>query len=124
MKRAWRISTRHETDLYSYYPDAISASLCSDYAGSRVLGRVPCHELDCRGMSCPLPVLRTLRAVSDLQPGESLRVICDDHIDESDFRALCQKAGVTLVSSGKDRGQRIMLISRPDSDKSGITCCC
>ncbi|NKD85706.1 sulfurtransferase TusA family protein [Haematospirillum jordaniae] len=75
-------------------------------------------------MSCPLPVLRTLRAVSDLQPGESLRVICDDHIDESDFRALCQKAGVTLVSSGKDRGQRIMLISRPDSDKSGITCCC
>ncbi|WP_322099096.1 sulfurtransferase TusA family protein [Haematospirillum jordaniae] len=124
MKRAWRISTRHETDLYSYSPDAVSASLCSDYAGSGVLGRVPCHELDCRGMSCPLPVLRTLRAVADLHPGESLRVICDDRINESDFRALCQKAGVTLASSEKGPGQRIMLISRPDSANGGITGCC
>ncbi|NKD44346.1 sulfurtransferase TusA family protein [Haematospirillum jordaniae] len=75
-------------------------------------------------MSCPLPVLRTLRAVADLHPGESLRVICDDRINESDFRALCQKAGVTLASSEKGPGQRIMLISRPDSANGGITGCC
>ncbi|NKD55012.1 sulfurtransferase TusA family protein [Haematospirillum sp. H4485] len=94
------------------------------FAGSGVLSRLPCHELDCRGMSCPLPVLRTLRAIADLHPGESLRVICDDRIDERDFRALCQKAGVMLVSSDKGTGQLIMLISCPDSANGGITGCC
>ena len=33
----------------------------------------PAGELDCRGLYCPLPVLRTQRALADLAVGEVLK---------------------------------------------------
>ena len=77
------------------------------------------HELDCRGMPCPLPVLRVMRAVSALCPGQGLRILCDDRVDEADFVALCQKAGMSFVSSEQRPGQRIMVIHCPGSDDKG-----
>ena len=38
----------------------------------------PALELDCRGMNCPLPVLKTKKAIVDLKPGDLLRVTATD----------------------------------------------
>lgn len=77
------------------------------------------HELDCRGMPCPLPVLRVMRAVSCLRPGQGLRILCDGRVDEADFAALFRKAGVSFLSSDLNGGQRIMTIHCPGSDDEG-----
>ena len=40
------------------------------------------RELDCRGLYCPLPVLRTERALATLAPGEVLEVVATDPVAE------------------------------------------
>ena len=32
-------------------------------------------ELDARGLSCPLPILKTKKALADMQSGQTLRVL-------------------------------------------------
>ena len=41
-------------------------------------------ELDARGLNCPLPILRTKKALSDLQSGQVLKVLATDP-DYPDF---------------------------------------
>jgi len=39
---------------------------------------MPSHKLDLSGLKCPLPVLRTRKALKGLAPGARLEVICTD----------------------------------------------
>ena len=38
----------------------------------------PNRELDCKGLSCPLPILQTRKAIDELSSGEILRLVCLD----------------------------------------------
>jgi TusA-related sulfurtransferase len=49
--------------------------------------------LDCRGLLCPLPLLKTQQAVADLRAGQVLEVWTTDPQSESDLRAWAQAAG-------------------------------
>ncbi|MCS7236239.1 MAG: sulfurtransferase TusA family protein [Armatimonadota bacterium] len=49
--------------------------------------------LDCRGLLCPLPLLKTQQAVADLQDGQVLEVWTTDPQSEGDLRAWAQAAG-------------------------------
>ena len=33
-------------------------------------------ELDARGLNCPLPILRTKKALAELQSGQVLKTLC------------------------------------------------
>jgi tRNA 2-thiouridine synthesizing protein A len=35
-------------------------------------------ELDARGLNCPLPILRTKKALTDLRSGQVLKVLATD----------------------------------------------
>ncbi|HEX9432264.1 MAG TPA: sulfurtransferase TusA family protein, partial [Burkholderiales bacterium] len=35
-------------------------------------------ELDARGLNCPLPILRTKKALAELQSGQVLKVLATD----------------------------------------------
>lgn len=64
----------------------------------RRVGRLgPTLELDCRGLFCPLPALRTEKALTRLAPGELLRVLCTDPAARIDLSALCERAAAELV---------------------------
>jgi tRNA 2-thiouridine synthesizing protein A len=56
-------------------------------------------ELDVRGLICPLPVLRTRKALAAMAPGDLLRVNCTDPAAAADFPAYCQAAGHELLQS-------------------------
>jgi len=50
-------------------------------------------EIDARGLKCPLPVLKAEKALDQLAPGGTLRVIADDPIARIDIPLMCRKAG-------------------------------
>jgi len=55
--------------------------------------------LDTRGLSCPLPVLRTRKAMQRLAPGALLRVLATDPGTVKDMQAFCRAGGHELVES-------------------------
>lgn len=56
-------------------------------------------ELDARGLNCPLPILRTKRALSEMQSGKVLRILATDQGATKDFQAFAKQTGNELVSA-------------------------
>ncbi len=57
------------------------------------------QELDARGLSCPLPILRTKKALTTMNPGQILRVLATDPGSVKDFEAFARQTGHLLLSS-------------------------
>ena len=55
-------------------------------------------ELDARGLNCPLPILRTKKSLSDMTPGQVLKVITTDPGSTKDFQAFAKQTGNDLLS--------------------------
>lgn len=55
--------------------------------------------LDLRGLKCPLPILRTKKALATLQQGDVLRVLATDKAAPEDFAAFCRQTGHVLLAS-------------------------
>jgi tRNA 2-thiouridine synthesizing protein A len=55
--------------------------------------------LDVKGLNCPLPILRTRKALKDLPLGATLRVFATDPGAVKDFEAFCRTTGNELVES-------------------------
>ena len=56
----------------------------------------PPRRLDCRGLYCPLPVLRTERALAGMAAGELLEVVATDPVAEIDMAVFSQRSGHPL----------------------------
>jgi TusA-related sulfurtransferase len=50
-------------------------------------------SLDCVGMYCPMPIVKTLKAIKELQVGQVLEIIADDPGIQSDIPAWCRTTG-------------------------------
>ena len=55
-------------------------------------------ELDARGLSCPLPILRAKKALAEIQSGQVLHIIATDPGSVKDFEAFCKQTGHELLS--------------------------
>lgn len=56
-------------------------------------------ELDLRGLSCPLPVMRTKKQMQGMASGQTLRVLSSEPGSVVDFNAYVKSSGDTLVES-------------------------
>lgn len=56
-------------------------------------------ELDARGLNCPLPILRTKKALTDMASGQVLKIVATDPGAVKDFAAFSKQTGNPLVSS-------------------------
>lgn len=54
-------------------------------------------EVDARGLNCPLPILRTKKALTDMQSGQVLRIVATDPGAVKDFQAFAKQTGNALV---------------------------
>lgn len=54
-------------------------------------------EVDARGLNCPLPILKAKKALSEVQSGELLKVLCTDPGSVRDFQAFSKQTGNELV---------------------------
>ena len=55
------------------------------------------EELDCRGLRCPLPVIRLSKGIEDVAVGGCLAVVADDPAARSDVPAWCRMRGHEYV---------------------------
>jgi tRNA 2-thiouridine synthesizing protein A len=57
--------------------------------------------LNLRGLKCPLPALRTRKALTKLAPGDILVVECTDPLSEIDIPNLTRETGDALEATEK-----------------------
>ncbi|MCL2876139.1 MAG: sulfurtransferase TusA family protein [Betaproteobacteria bacterium] len=54
-------------------------------------------EVDARGLSCPLPILRLKKALAEVSGGQIVRVLATDPSSVKDFEAFAQQTGHDLI---------------------------
>ena len=60
------------------------------------------HELDLRGLNCPIPVMRMKKKMLTMSSGQTLRVLTTDPGSVPDFKAYVKSSGDTLLESKKN----------------------
>ncbi|WP_298816647.1 sulfurtransferase TusA family protein [uncultured Roseibium sp.] len=66
--------------------------------------------LDLKGLKCPLPVLKTRKALTRLNSGDQLTVLTTDPMAEIDIPHFCRENGHELLAAEKlEEGHRFQL---------------
>lgn len=63
------------------------------------------RTLDCVGLYCPMPIVKTSQEIKELQEGEVLEVIADDRGIKSDMSAWCEKTGHEFLGIEEREGE-------------------
>ena len=61
-------------------------------------------SLDCKGLSCPLPIVKTAQAVKQMSAGELIEVLATDPGSVPDFKAWSTSTGNALVEQTAEDG--------------------
>jgi TusA-related sulfurtransferase len=70
------------------------------------------QRVDARGLSCPLPIVRTALAIKSLASGELIEVLATDPGSTKDFTAWTKTTGHELVDSSVEDGVYRFLLRR------------
>ena len=72
----------------------------------------PAHQtLDCMGLYCPMPILKTRQEMDKLAIGEILEVLADDPAAEEDLKAWAKRTGQKILEIKKtDEGMRFLIL--------------
>jgi tRNA 2-thiouridine synthesizing protein A len=57
------------------------------------------QELDLRGLNCPLPILKTKKALNTMTSGQTVQVLATDPGSMLDFKAFAAQSGNHLLES-------------------------
>lgn len=68
------------------------------------------HELDARGLLCPLPVIRTQNTIKSLSSGDLLKVTCTDPGAIHDIPAWCRIHGHSISHIEQSNKENIIII--------------
>ncbi len=69
-------------------------------------------ELDARGLNCPLPILRSKKALNELTTSQVLKVVATDPGAIKDFEAFAKQTGNELLSSAQAGGEFTFFIKK------------
>ena len=68
--------------------------------------------LDLRGLKCPMPVLRTRKALRAMAPGAQLEVLCTDPLAAIDIPHLLNQSGDRLEAQRAEAGVLHFVVRR------------
>ena len=68
-------------------------------------------EFDASGLSCPMPIVKTKKALSGMASGQVLRVVATDPGSVCDMAAFAEETGNPLLSSSEE-GKRYVFFLR------------
>jgi len=57
--------------------------------------------LDCRGLFCPMPIVKVNKEIASMAPGEVIKVLATDPGSKRDFEAWCKKTGNKLLETSE-----------------------
>ncbi|MBM2849017.1 MAG: Uncharacterized protein family [Anaerolineales bacterium] len=68
--------------------------------------------LDCTGMLCPVPVIKTSKAIKELQVGQVLQMVATDPGAPADMEAWSRQTGNELLDSHKEGDKFVFYFRR------------
>jgi tRNA 2-thiouridine synthesizing protein A len=68
--------------------------------------------LDCTGMLCPMPIVKTTRAMKELKPGHILKMISTDAGSPPDIAAWSVQTGNELLLSTTEDGKFVFFLKK------------
>jgi len=68
--------------------------------------------LDARGLFCPMPIVKTNQAITEMKTGEVIKVLCTDPGSKRDFESWCKKTGNKLLQTSEEGGVFTYIIQK------------
>ncbi len=69
-------------------------------------------ELNCEGLNCPLPILKTKKAIDGLESGQVLKMTATDPGSVNDMDSWAKRTGNALLSHSEDDGVHAFMIQK------------
>jgi tRNA 2-thiouridine synthesizing protein A len=63
----------------------------------------PDRQIDCTGLFCPMPIVKTREAMSQMVAGQVLEMLSDDPASDPDMRSWAQNTGHELLEVTRNR---------------------
>lgn len=60
------------------------------------------QELDCKGLNCPLPVIKTKKAIDAMESGQILKMVATDPGSKNDINAWTSRTGHELLGTDEN----------------------
>jgi len=70
------------------------------------------QELDCRGLNCPLPVLKTKKAMDIMSVGQVLKMVSTDPGSKNDITAWASRTGNELLNTSQEGSDFVYYIKK------------
>jgi tRNA 2-thiouridine synthesizing protein A len=77
--------------------------------------------LDLTGLKCPLPALKTRKALKSLKPGDRLEVHCSDPLSVIDIPNLIRETGDSVEITEQAERRIVFLIEKTNGRSPAIT---
>ncbi|WP_010284874.1 sulfurtransferase TusA family protein [Bacillus timonensis] len=68
--------------------------------------------LDAKGLACPMPIVKTKKAIDSLESGQILEVLATDKGAKNDLTAWAASTGHELVESKEENGVLFFYIKK------------
>lgn len=69
-------------------------------------------ELNARGLSCPLPIVKTKKALADMTSNQVLKVVSTDSGSVKDMAAFAEQTGNTLLETVEENGEFVFYMKK------------
>lgn len=70
------------------------------------------HRLDCKGLLCPMPVIKIAKAIKEIPISQVLEMLSTDPGSKPDMEAWTKQTGHELLSSREADGVYVFLVRR------------
>ncbi len=70
------------------------------------------QELDCSGLACPMPILKTKKAIDGMQLGQVLKMTSTDPGSVPDINAWTSKTGHQLLGHEEQGEKKVFYIKK------------
>lgn len=70
------------------------------------------EEINCAGMNCPLPILKTKKAIDALHSGDILKMTSTDPGSANDMTAWANRTGNEILKTEQNGGDFIFFVKK------------
>jgi tRNA 2-thiouridine synthesizing protein A len=85
-----------------------------------VMNANPDRKLNCIGLFCPEPVIKTREELDKMKANETLEVLADDPAAEADIRSLVKHLQHEVLSVGKEGNAIRILIKKTERNRQEV----
>ena len=72
----------------------------------------PDRQIDCTGLFCPMPIVKTRDAIKQMAVGQLLEMLSDDPGSDPDMKSWARSTGHELVDVSKNSGVYHFLVRK------------